>query len=297
MDIDLRRVVADAGRLGFSEQDLPGVERMAANVLTDPELSAELAGRAELLRAGIGRFAVDGPDPWAGLPDAPDAGAIPMLALLATAPDVVAHQLGRGVPEAQAWRNLSDLGQQVRVHRLAYGRFGLHNQGWLRTVWAGGFAWLGRLQFNAQPLPGGEWVLSTHIPRRGSDGAPRSGALSPDAVDDSFARASRFYAKHFPDLPATHFWCHSWLLAPELAAALPGSNIAAFQQRWTLDDQIEHGDDDAVYFTFARRASYDLRRLPRTTRLERAVASRLEQGEHWTLRSGRIPRATFPPGR
>ena len=36
MDIDLRRVAADAGRLGFSERDLPGVERMAANVLTDP---------------------------------------------------------------------------------------------------------------------------------------------------------------------------------------------------------------------------------------------------------------------
>ncbi len=290
-------MVTDASRLGFSEQDLPGVERMAANVLTTPDLSAELAGRAELLRAGIGRFAVDGSDPWVGLPDEPDAGVIPMLALLVTAPDVVAYQLGRGVPEAQAWHNLSDLGRQVWVHRLTYGRFGLHNQGWLRTVWAGGFAWLGRLQFNVQPLPDGEWVLSTHIPRRGSDDTPRSGALSPDAVDDSLTRATRFYATHFPDLPVTHFWCHSWLLAPELAAALPGSNIAAFQQRWELDDQVEHGDDDAVYFTFAQRVPYDLRRLPRTTSLERAVASRIEQGEHWTLRSGRIPRATFPRDR
>lgn len=291
MDIDLRRVTADADRLGFSEQDLPGVEQMAADLLGDADQSAELADRAELLRAGIGRFAVDGPDPWAGLPDGPDDGMLPMLALLVTAPDVVAYQLGRGVPEAQAWRNLSDLGQQVRVHRLAYGRFGLHNQGWLRTVWAGGFAWLGRLQFNVQPLPGGEWVLSTHIPRRDSDGARRSGALSPDAVEDSFEQAARFYAAYFPDLPATHFWCHSWLLAPELAAALPGSNMAAFQQRWILDDQAEQGDDDAVYFTFAQRAPYQLRRLPRTTRLERAVVSRMEQGEHWTLRSGRIPRA------
>ncbi len=297
MSTDLRRVVTDAGRLGFSEQDLLDLEELTANLLADPDRSAELVGRAELLRAGIGRLSVDGPDPWAGLPDGPDAGAIPMLALLVTAPEVVAYQLGCGVREAHAWRNLSDLGQQVWVHRLTYGRFGLHNQGWLRTVWAGGFARLGRLQFNVQPLPGGEWVLSTHIPRRGSDQESRSGALSPDAVDDSFARATRFYAEHFPERPATHFWCRSWLLAPELAAALPGSNIAAFQQRWTLDGQTERGDDDAVYFTFARRPPYDPARLPRTTRLERAVASRLQQGEHWTLRNGRIPRPAFRGGR
>ena len=55
-----------------------------------------------------------------------------------------------------------------------------------------------------------------------------------------------------------------------------------------LDDHIVDGDNDAVYFTFAEQAPYDLRRLPRTTRLEWAVASRLERGGHWPLRRGRI---------
>ncbi|MFT4216496.1 MAG: acyltransferase domain-containing protein [Micropruina sp.] len=286
-------VVGHARRLSFREADLLDLAPVAADVLADAGRSAELAECGERLRAGIGRPAVDGPDPWADRPDVSDDGLLPLLALLVVAPEVVAYQVGRGVAEEQAWRNLADLGQQVWVHRLVHGRFGLHNQGWLRIVWSGAFAWIGRLQFNLQRLRGGEWVLSTHIPRRGSEG---SGALTPEAVDESFAQAARYYAEHFPDLPTTDFWCRSWLLAPELAAALPGSNIAAFQQRWDIDDQVDDGDDDAVYFTFARRPPYDPRRLPRTTRLERAVASRLELGEHWTIRRGRIAQTSFSGG-
>lgn len=283
--LDPVAVLTRAGRLGFHQQDLMDLRALLDDGL--PADSTRLEGCVERLRAGIGRLAVDGPDPWAELPDGPDQGLVPMLALLAVAPEVVGYQIGRGVEEGQAWRNLADLGQQVWVHRLTYGRFGLHNQGWLRMVWAGGFAWLGRLQFNLQRLKDGEWVLSTHIPRRGADG-PDSDRLRAVAVDESLARAVRFYAEHFPDLPTTDFWCRSWLLAPELAAALPGSNIAAFQRRWLLDDHIGDGDNDAVYFTFAEQAPYDLRRLPRTTRLEWAVASRLERGGHWPLRRGRI---------
>ncbi|MFT4296147.1 MAG: acyltransferase domain-containing protein [Micropruina sp.] len=288
--IDPAVIVERAGRLGFHERDLDDLRVFLDELPAGGGWRTELAGYLDRLRAGIGRLAVDGPDPWADRSDARDDGRLSVLALLVVAPEAVAFQVGRGVPEGEAWRNLSDLGQQVWVHRLVYGRFGLHNQDWLRIVWAGGFAWLGRLQFNLQWLPGDEWVLSTHIPRRSPEG---SGALTPAAVDDSFAWAARFYADHFSDLPTTDFWCHSWLLAPELAAALPGSNIAAFQQRWALDEHVQDGDDDAVYFTFARQAPYQVDRLPQTTSLERAVVARLGRGLHWTLRRGRIPRADF----
>lgn len=288
------QLVERAGQLGFRDEDRAELEIATADLLADARRSAELADRIERLRAGIGVLSVDGADPWAGLPAGPDDGLIPMLTLLVVAPEVVAYQMARRVPEEQAWRNLSDLGQQVWVHRLTYGRFGLHTHGWLRIAWAGGFAWLGRLQFNLQRLgTGEEWVLSTHIPRRSSDDGPRSGALSPAAVDDSFTRAVRYFAEHFPDLATTDFWCHSWLLAPELAEALPGSNIAAFQRRWRLEERVDDGDGDAIFFTFARRPPYDLDELPRTTSLERAVLERIETGGHWPLRRGRIPQADF----
>lgn len=295
VSIEVSTLVARAGRLGFGADDIADLERAAAIFLTDAGNRTELAERTDRLRAGIGELTVSGEDPWAGLPAGPDEGLLPMLALLATADDVVGYQIGRGVPEPDAWRNLSDLGQQAWVHRLTYGRFGLHTYGWLRIAWAGGFAWLGRLQFNLQHLDAGaEWVLSTHIPRRSSDdGGARSGALTAAAVDASFARAVAYFAEHYPDLPTTDFWCLSWLLDPELAVALPGSNIAAFQQRWTLDDDVQPGDDDAIFFTFARRPPVDLDRLPRSTSLERAVLGRLAAGHHWAVRSGRIPQDSF----
>ena len=289
--ITLAAIAERAGRLGFRERDRADLLSAAPDLLSDPDRRAMIAERAELLRAGIGRLAVDGPDPWSALSDPDDDGLLPLLGLLVVAPDVVGYQRGRGVIESQAWRNLSDLGQQVWVHRLVYGRFGLHNHGWLRIAWAGGFAWLGRLQFNLQHLPeSDEWVLSTHIPRRGT-GAGDPGALSPDAVRESFALAADFYATHFEDVPTSDFWCRSWLLAPELADALPGSNIAAFQRLWLLDDELGDGDDDAVYFTFARRRPWKPDDLPRDSRLEHAVTARLARGEHWPVRSGRIAHA------
>ena len=299
LPVDASGLLARAGQLGFRDEDLVALADALAGWLDDEANRGALADRADRLRAGIGALGVDGDDPWHGLPDGPGDGLLPMLALLATADDVVAYQRGRGVAEEQAWRNLSDLGQQVWVHRLTHGTFGLHTHGWLRIAWAGGFAWLGRLQFNLQRLGRTEeWVLSTHIPRRSSDDdGPRSGALRADAVTDSFRRAAPYFREHFPDVPTEDFWCHSWLLAPELAAALPGSNIAAFQQRWTLDDLVDDGDEDAIFFTFARRPPVDPADLPRTTSLERAVLDRLEAGGHWQLRRGRIPQSTISEAR
>ncbi|HET9647473.1 MAG TPA: acyltransferase domain-containing protein [Microlunatus sp.] len=296
-EIGVAGVLDRAARLGFRGRDLDELGPAAEEVFGTSTATAEVADRAAWLRAGIGDYTVSGPDPWQGMGGGPDDGLVPMLALIVAADDVVAHLRKRGVSEAEAWLNLSDLGQQVWVHRLTYARFGLHTHGWLRIAWSGGFAWLGRLQFNLQPLgPTGArtWVLSTHIPRRGSDhDGPRSGALTGESVDDSFARAVRYFAEHYPELPTHDFWCHSWLLDPALASALPGSNIAAFQRRWVLEDHAGDGDDDAVFFTFARRRPVPLDELPRRTRLERAVLERLERGDHWALRTGRIPQSAY----
>jgi hypothetical protein len=73
---------------------------------------------------------------------------------------------------------------------------------------------------------------------------------------------------------------------------LPGSNIAAFQQRWALDERVAEGDADALFFTFARRSPVDTATLPRDTSLQRAVLDRLAAGEHWPLRRGRIPQSS-----
>ena len=151
--------------------------------------------------------------------------------------------------------------------------------------------------------------------------------------ESPFARAAAFFPTHFPDRPVTDFWCRSWLLDPALAAALdPASNMARFQARWRLYGEPMPGDEDALFFTFARRGEVDLatlprqhlgrpgpagrgprRRaqagdrtgdrgrvrevdlatLPRDTTLQRVVADRLRAGGHWAVRTGRLPLTTI----
>lgn len=271
--------------LGFRGRDVDDVLAAADQAGS----SADALGRIELLaarlRRGLGSFA---PwrleDPWA-VPEATSprfgAGVLAMLTLLGTAADVAELHRARGIDEKVSQRSLSDLGQQVWVHRLTYGEFGLHTQDWLRTAWSGAFYWLGRLQFNLQ-RERGDWVLSTHI--------PQVGPLTPSSVDESLVWAEQFFCEHFGDQPAVAFFCCSWLLDPQLAAALPpDSNLARFQRRWQLYGAPDLGDADALFFTFARRGDIDLGQLPQDTTLQRALVARLESGGHWHVCKGRIP--------
>lgn len=274
--------------LGFRDDDRERLLAAADSVITDEPLLTEVERRAKILAAGIGRIGDDErPDPWVDYEaEAPGPGAdglIPLLTLLATVDQVRGFHAGRGVPEDMSWRSLSDLGQQVWVHRLTYDRFGLHAHGWLRTAWSGELYWLGRLQFNLiQDDAGDGWMLSTHI--------PRTGPLTPDSVDAAFAEATRFFGRYFPDYPATAFFCRSWLLDPELANQLAhDSNMARFQRRWRLRDDGREADGDALFFTFARRGDVDLDTLPQETTLQRLIVERLRAGKHWQLVSGTVP--------
>lgn len=275
-------------RLGFRPEDLTDALSAARAVVAARDTGV-VTNLADRLRPGIGdlddSYEVDPWDVPAAYADPYPRGVLPMLALIVTADEVVAWQEMRGIAADLGWDSLADLGQQVRVHRLTYGGFGLHTEGWLRLVWSGAFYWLGRLQFNVQRDAAGQgagWVLSTHI--------PESGPLSPDAVDASFARAGRFFARHFAEYPTTDFHCCSWLLDPQLVAGLPSeSNIARFGRRWRLYGEPMAGNADALFFTFHRRGDVDLKALPRDTALQRLIIDHLQAGRQWQLWHGRCP--------
>lgn len=283
-----------AERLGFRDDDRAGLLAAVQRVLGEPDLLAEIDRRAAILIEAIGVFDRDGEDAWAGYdPEESTAGdpeqrspgsdgVLPMLVLLTTVDAIREFHTRRGIPDDVSWRSLSDLGQQVFVHRLTYDRFGLHTYGWLRVAWSGALYWLGRLQFNLQQdeVEKG-WVVSTHI--------PRTGPLTPDSVDASFAAAAAFFDRHFPEFPATTLFCHSWLLDPELTAGLPAdSNMAQFQGLWRIRDDGRPADADALFFTFNRRGDVDLDTLPQDTTLQRLIVKRLRAGEHWRIYSGTV---------
>lgn len=276
-------------RLGFRTDDAPEVLAAAESAARSDEDIVRIDFLVERLLAQIGDFALDWDDN--PLEETDDdiahfgAGVLPLLALVVTAPEVAAFHHQRGVPEDVSWRTLSDLGQQAWVHRMTFGQFGLGTFSWMRVGWSGALYWLGRLQFNLQQTDG-EWVISTHI--------PAVGPLTPASVEDSFRWARGFFADHFGEFPTTHFHCSSWLLDPGLAVALPPeSNMARFQQRWSLYGEATRGDGDVLFFTFFRRGDVDVASLPRDTTLQRAVVDRLQGGGHWEVWNGRIPQSSI----
>jgi hypothetical protein len=277
-DPDLPSRLSD---LGLRADDAVALQRAATAVLDRPADVELIATLADRLVAHLGDFASDGhPAVWSEVPVGPD-GVLPLLALFVTAPEVADWHARRGIPATISAATLADLGQQVWVHRLTFGTFGLHTHDWLTIAWSGALYWLGRLQFNLQPEDDG-WVLSTHI--------PRTGPLTPESVDQAFAAASDFFATYFPEYPTRAFVCQSWLLDPALSEDLPDSNLAAFQRRWSLTGERYPGEADVLFFVFNRRDPTKLDSLPRDTALHRAVLDRLGTERGWSSVTGRIPK-------
>lgn len=293
LDVSVRLRAADLrdriDLLGFRPDDAADLMDRIAGVLASPADLARVEVLAERVLTGVGEFCNPPLAPF----DCPEArttdhgtGVLPMLALLVTADEVRAFHAGRGIADEDSWRALADLGQQVWVHRLTYGEFGLHTQAWLCCAWSGALFWLGRLQYNLHldDMAGrspDEWVLSTHI--------PQTGPLSPESVDASFAAAAEFFGTHFADFGVRDLFCNSWLLDPRLPDVLPAeSNMVRFQQRWSLYGPAQPGDKDALFFTFRRRGDVDLDTLPRDTTLQRAVIDRIRDGDHWGVWRGRV---------
>ncbi len=285
-----------AERLGLRPDDAADAAVLVQEVLSDPLAAARVEVLVRRLDELVGRFGPGTSEGFDGPAHDHDSarlghvvqGGVALVALLAATPKVVGFHAAHGIDAEQSWRTLSDLGQQVWVHRRTHGAFGLHTQGWLTCIWSGALHWLGRLQLNLTPLTDeegttlpGRWQLSVHI--------PESGPLTPEAVQDSFERAEAFFARHHPDHPVERLHCSSWLLDPALAEELPGSNLAAFQQRWTLTGRGRPGDADALFFTFRVRGEVDLATLPTDTRLQRLVVSRAAEGPGWVTTEGTAP--------
>lgn len=173
----------------------------------------------------------------------PGRGVVPLLALLQVSGAVDRYLHGRGVPDDCRRATLAEVGRQTAKTQSVRGWVGLQDAGWVETVFRGGFVNVGRLQYELlYDDARDEYVLNTHI--------PAGGALRPGDVTESLRRGREVMAAAFPEFgPLRTAVCDSWLLDPQLAQLLPGSNIAEFGRLWELANSGP-GDDDALYFVF-----------------------------------------------
>jgi hypothetical protein len=206
--------------------------------------------------------------------------------LLAALPAIREYHAQLGVADEVSWHTLADFGLQLARHRRMRGRPGLASSDWLTLHFRGILYRLGRLQFERLDVPefGGE-ALFAHI--------PADGPLSPDACDESFAWAARFFPRHYQHEEYRTAVCHSWLLDNQLARYLgPDANIVRFQQRFRVPDDVpaQPGDLTVLKFVFDRPETPlrpgELDALPQRTTLERAIVGHLRDGGHWFSRTG-----------
>ncbi len=281
---------ADVVRLGFRHEDAAEFRNLLERCESRPDLMERVDAVSRRIRANIGDLDA-GAQAVSEVNDAsrPEDGVIALLALVSVADDVHREHLRRGVPEDIAWKSLSDLGQQVHIHRRVHGSFGLSSQAWCAANYTGRLLWLGRLQFALQKdrdhaADGADaHVLAVHI--------PESGPLTPKEIDDSLRMAFQIALPAFSDHAPEVVTLHSWLLDPGVNAGLkPESNMARFTRRFELYGESRDAFRDALFFGFhiePQGSDIDLDALPQATSLQRAIVSQLK-GEGVRLYAGKL---------
>ena len=110
----------------------------------------------------------------------------------------------------------------------------------------------------------GDPIISLHI--------PPIGPLTPEAVDATLRETKAFLRDYFPEFSYKAFVCGSWLLDPQLETLLGrDANIVKFGKRFARLTAKSAGNG-VFNFVFKKpNNDFDIRDLPETTRLERAL--------------------------
>jgi len=120
-------------------------------------------------------------------------------------------------------------------------------------------------------LSHGDLSISIHI--------PASGKLTDALCMESYREAKRIFAECFPDMAFKTYFCHSWLMDPQLRAMLkPDSNILKFMSRYSLYPYEASENDDVFAFVFTDpfKTYAD---LPETTSLMRSIKQHYLSGK------------------
>lgn len=121
-------------------------------------------------------------------------------------------------------------------------------------------------------LRAGTNVLDIHIP----SGSP----MDPEACRRSMDEAGDFFAKYFPEKKFAVYTCVSWLMDNQLADLLPAtSNVVRFQQEFYLYPVEEAAAAQTFERVFGKVS--ETSKLPRETRMQRALVEHLEKGGHF----------------
>ncbi len=187
---------------------------------------------------------------------------------------------GHGISEEIYKKSMLDLRYKLEECKAVKGVIGSFVAFWFFGFFNLTRFALGRLQFELEPfgrnyekdgkrLTPESKVINVHIPR---DGTP----MSPEACDESFARAKEFFKDKIDGDIA--FVCHSWLLYPENKDILPQhTNTYKFMERFDIiESDITRDNHDLWRLFDTDEQNPD--RLPADSSMRRAYIEHLKRG-------------------
>ena len=148
---------------------------------------------------------------------------------------------------------------------------------------------LGRLQFEMMPLSLSRPVVISDIQlEHGMEAInmhiPSSGPLTREEAEHSLELASEFFKENF-DGDRRVFVMSSWLLDEDLISVLPEGNVKDFTSRFQVLTTNKSNYFDDGWRVFGSSWCFDreswrecISNIPRTTRLQKAIADYLQQG-------------------
>ena len=196
----------------------------------------------------------------------------------------------KGTPDKVIFDTFRDVSLRAALYYEKTGKVGISKGDviWLRHIMNVAIFKIGSLQFQPfemiyldeetigepyiaftreqkEKLPAGTPVINCHI-QQGAD-------LSPEAVEESFQSARRFFASCFPT-EYRAFLCYSWLLYPPMVNRLsPQSNIKRFAGRFTILGAV-NAPEQAIESRFGQAGK---KKLPsNATALQRLASEHVE---------------------
>ncbi len=189
-----------------------------------------------------------------------------------------------GIDDGIYYASMRELTVWAKTCVRERGHIGYYEWGWFVNFLDASIVRLGRLEFhevrfhdgytwerNGCTVRGGDKVINMHI--------PEDGPLDPDAVQDAFRRAYRYFGRSGP----AFFVCDSWLLWPGNYDFLgESSRIRAFMDNFDIIGRHDVKNCGDLWRVFGHRDSWDPASLPRDTELRRRMADYLEQNGNVT---------------
>ncbi|MBQ8953784.1 MAG: family 20 glycosylhydrolase [Clostridia bacterium] len=191
----------------------------------------------------------------------------------------------KGLPEDIFLDTMKCFTRFVNEHYTSTGTYAFDRGFWTTRQINARLFRVGELEYELREAEG-ERCLALHI--------PSDARLTADRLNDSVARARRFFEAWFSEWADLPMRCTSWLMSPTLKELLPdSSNILRFQRAFELT-QVDPESSGSIGWIFQLTGelakNVDLNALPDNTTLQRRAKALLLEGRQVGAASGTLAR-------